>query len=162
MRFFCDEMLKRVGRWLRAAGYDTLIQDGGGSDRLMLQTARRDQRLLISRDRKLRELRHAAKHVILLRSNALNDCIEELSERLNINWLYRPFTRCLVCNMRLVAAGGAAWVQVPDESRAHIDTLLFCSGCSKLYWQGTHVRHMRSQLAVWQHYHISKEPVADK
>ena len=28
-RFLCDEMLKGVGRWLRAAGYDTVIAAGG-------------------------------------------------------------------------------------------------------------------------------------
>jgi uncharacterized protein len=29
LRFLCDEMLRGLGRWLRAAGYDTVIADGG-------------------------------------------------------------------------------------------------------------------------------------
>ena len=28
----CDEMLLRLGRWLRAAGYDTAIAEGGMED----------------------------------------------------------------------------------------------------------------------------------
>ena len=35
MRLLCDEMLARLGRWLRAAGYDTEIATGGASDRAL-------------------------------------------------------------------------------------------------------------------------------
>lgn len=150
MRFLCDEMLKRLGRWLRAAGYDTLIQENGGADRLMLQLARCDGRLLITRDHKLMEFRDATDTVVLLRSNTLQDCIDELTSRVQLDWLYRPFSRCLVCNTVLVEADAEAWDQLPEESRLHVHKLLRCSGCARIYWEGGHVRRMRARLAVWQ------------
>lgn len=155
MRFLCDEMLKRLGRWLRAAGYDTLIQENGGPDRKMLQIAKREGRLLLTRDRKLMEFRNAANSVILLQTNSLSGSVREISQRLQINWLYRPFTRCLLCNALLIEPGKEAWQEVPEESRAHINELLFCVQCGKLYWEGAHVRRMRRKLNEWQ----SKQPV---
>lgn len=143
-------MLKRLGRWLRAAGYDTLIQENGGSDRAMLNVVRRDGRLLITRDRKFMEFRNAAQHVVLLHANTLPECIDELSRRLALNWLYRPFTRCLLCNAPLVEADAKAWERVPDESRAHTDKLYTCKSCGKVYWEGGHVRRMRARLTDWQ------------
>ena len=32
VRLYCDEMLSRLGRWLRAAGYDTAIAESGLAD----------------------------------------------------------------------------------------------------------------------------------
>ncbi len=32
VRFLCDEMLTRLARWLRAAGYDTVMLEIGESD----------------------------------------------------------------------------------------------------------------------------------
>ena len=150
MRFLCDEMLKRLGRWLRAAGYDTLIQENGGADRLMLQVARRDGRLLITRDHKLMEFRNATDTVVLLHGNTLQECIDELTGRLQLNWLYRPFTRCLMCNTVLVEADAEAWNQLPSESRLHVHKLLSCFHCAKVYWEGGHVRRMRARLVAWQ------------
>lgn len=150
MRFLCDEMLTRLGRWLRAAGYDTLIQVNGGSDRVMLENAQRGGRLLITRDHKLMEFRNAMSHVILLRGNTLRDCVQDLSSRVDIDWLHRPFSRCLLCNSVLSDASPTAWRQVPSKSRTHVDKLLYCGTCAKVYWEGAHVRRMHIRLTHWQ------------
>lgn len=150
MKFYCDEMLQRLGRWLRAAGYDTRIQVNGGSDSAMLRDARSDGRLLITRDHKLMEFRDAADTVILLHSNTLQECIDELTSRVQLDWLYRPFSRCLICNTVLVEADAEAWNQLPRGSRLHVHRLLSCSHCTRVYWEGGHVRRMRARLAVWQ------------
>ncbi len=143
-------MLKGLGRWLRAAGYDTRIQEDGATDRAMLQTAEREARLLVTRDRKLTEFRHTADRVLLLESNSLEDCAQELSRRLALDWLYRPFTRCLVCNTLLVEAGKGAEEQVPASSRPYVGALHRCPTCGRVYWEGGHVRRMRARLAGWQ------------
>lgn len=36
LRLLCDEMLKGIGRWLRAAGYDTAIAQDGVADEDLL------------------------------------------------------------------------------------------------------------------------------
>ncbi len=142
-------MLKGLARWLRAAGYDTQIQQDGGSDRTMLQAARREGRLIVTRDRKLLEFRHAAGTVILLRGNTLNECIEGLSAELQLDWLYRPFSRCLICNTELAEADQAAWESIPEAARTQAQRLYWCATCTRIYWEGGHVRRMRARLAAW-------------
>lgn len=149
IRFYCDEMLKRLGRWLRAAGYDTRIQEHAGSDSIMLQAARREGRLLVTRDRKLLEFRHAPGTVILLRGNTLNECVAGLSDELQLDWLYRPFSRCLVCNTELAEADRAAWDSIPETARTYAQRLYWCVTCTRIYWEGGHVRRMRARLAAW-------------
>lgn len=146
-KFFCDEMLMRLGRWLRAAGYDTAIADNGERDRDILQRARREGRLLLTRDRKLCEHRGAADTVILLQSERLDEQARELRQRLNLDWLHDPFSRCLVCNTPL-QTGAPSAAGIPDD--VDRDGLRHCPGCGRVYWDGSHVRRMRARLAAWQ------------
>jgi len=94
-------MLMRLGRWLRAAGHDVLMFPAGTPDRRLLAAASRDGRLLVTRDRKLMELRDAPATQLLLRSNDTEACARELTARCHIDWLFRPFSRCLLCNALL-------------------------------------------------------------
>lgn len=149
-RFLCDEMLKGLGRWLRTAGYDTVIHDDGAPDRLMFERAVAEQRCLVTRDRKLMEYRDAMKFVMLLECNGLESCVSELNRRLNIDWLSHSFSRCLLCNTPLSAAERKAWQRVPPNARERATVLLHCPRCNKLYWDGTHVQRMLARLEHWQ------------
>lgn len=148
-RFLCDEMLKGFGHWLRAAGYDTDIASPGENDRQLLEKALSENRLLLTRDRKLTEFRHADQVVVLLNCNHTADCAEELSSRFSLNWLLAPFSRCLLCNTPLQAADPSCMSQVPPHSRPHVSRLLYCPQCNKLYWDGSHVRRMTNTLTTW-------------
>jgi uncharacterized protein with PIN domain len=148
-RFYCDEMLKRLGRWLRAAGYDTLINDGI-SDREMLQQAVREGRYLLTRDRKIVEFREANELVIVLYTNNLEQNIEELGKKLPIDWLHEPFSRCLIDNSPLIVASHEDWDQVPEDAKGYNDTLYKCPECGRLYWPGSHAKRMYRKLSAWQ------------
>jgi len=150
MKFLCDEMLQRVGRWLRAAGYDTLIAERGETDRRLLQCAREQGRWLLTRDRKLLEHRGADEAVLFLASDGVDACIGELTRRLAIDWLYRPFSRCLRCNTPLVEASAEQMQQIPERVRDRFDTARYCPRCRQVYWEGSHVRRMRERLREWQ------------
>ncbi|HEC19874.1 MAG TPA: hypothetical protein ENI97_11095 [Gammaproteobacteria bacterium] len=148
-RFLCDEMLRKLGHWLRAAGYDTVIAVQGTRDRDLLQQAIAEDRLLITRDQKLTEYREAPGVVLLLHSNDIHDCARELRHILNIDWFYKPFSRCLLCNTELIPADPVCIEQVPRQSRATITTLFCCPHCEKLYWQGSHVRRLSKMFRQW-------------
>jgi len=145
-RFLCDEMLVRLGRWLRAAGYDVAIAEAGEEDRVLLQRAREEGRLFVTRDSQLRELRDSAGVVVLLEENQLAGQLRELSWLCNIDWLCHPFSRCLECNSELVAAEDTVKGRVPPEALREEETLLYCPTCDKPYWNGSHVRRMRCKL----------------
>jgi len=141
-------MLKGLGRWLRVAGYDTLILEDGQGDAALLQRAVEEGRLLLTRDRPLVEYRAAAGTVILLQCNELSRCAEELTERLGIDWQHRPFSRCLVCNTPLRTATPEQRLLIPEDARRD-ELVLYCPDCDKLYWEGSHVRRMRKKLGRW-------------
>lgn len=149
-RFLCDEMLARLGRWLRAAGYDTEIAVPGLADRDLIEQARAHGRLLITRDRKFLEYKDADTRVLVLRANALDACVRELSARVPLDWQYRPFSRCMVCNTPLQPARADELDQVPEQARASVEHLYKCHDCQRLYWEGSHVRRMNRQLERWQ------------
>lgn len=139
-------MLQRAGRWLRAAGYDVVIAEPGQGDRELLEQARKERRLLLTRDRGLMEYRDAADYVLLLEANQLEAVLAELSSRLDIDWQRQPFSRCMECNTPLQPAPAEVIGRVPPESLREDETLLYCPRCDKAYWQGSHVKRMRRHL----------------
>jgi hypothetical protein len=149
VKFLCDEMLQRLGNWLRAAGYDTLIETDGRQDYELLQEAIATRRKLITRDRKLLEHRRAPGHVIYLEGNNLDECAASLSAKLPIDWQLAPFTRCLICNTKLRKAKATEQKDQPEDVRKREGTL-YCPTCNKVYWDGSHVRRMRHRLQQWQ------------
>lgn len=144
-------MLQRLGRWLRAAGYDTVIARDATPDYYLLRQAIDDGRLLITCDRKMLEHRRALDHVILLTGASLDDQVQELTQRLHIDWQHDPFSRCLVCNTLLLDASPAQLEQAPVSVRSRELHALYCPHCNQVFWEGSHVNRMRHQLATWHH-----------
>ncbi len=146
MKFLCDEMLKGMARWLRAAGYDVRIEPDGTDDTTLLRRARAEQRILLTRDKRLLKERPPVEEVLLLHCNSRQACFEELSKKLGVAWLYRPFSRCLRCNTPLLEAGDDRWKEVPEFSRDSATQLRFCPSCNQLFWDGSHVARMLATL----------------
>lgn len=145
-------MLQGLGRWLRAAGYDTLIAADGEPDGELLKLARQEGRRFITRDRKLLSEHQAYQDiVVLLKANDVSGCVQELSGLFDINWLVAPFSRCLLCNHKLtiVAPDKQDMVVdlVPEDVLSNAQVVLYCPVCQKAYWEGSHVRRMRARLA---------------
>jgi uncharacterized protein with PIN domain len=150
MKFLCDEMLKRLGQWLRVAGHDVLMLPDGTQDRLVIEAAVQQERLLLTRDRQMAQHPDAAPVVLLLECQGLEDCVADLNRRLSVDWLYRPFSRCLNCNTELVEADATQRQAVPPEALRRASSILYCPGCAQLYWEGSHVARMRERLRKWQ------------
>jgi len=149
MRLLCDEMLGRLGGWLRAAGYDTAIAEGGSTDQALLAHCAAEGRILVTRDRHLARLAAGAVPVVRLGEGGLEAQARALREALGIDWLHAPFTRCLLDNAPLEPAPGEVAALVPPASRAAGGPLQRCPECDRLYWPGGHVRRMQARLAEW-------------
>jgi uncharacterized protein with PIN domain len=149
VRLLCDEMLLRLGRWLRAAGYDTAIAAGGTDDAVLIARCAAEGRALLTRDRLLAERAAASVPVLLLPDETIDEQAQALAGTLGIDWLRAPFTRCVIDNTVLAPAPPEAWAAVPPRSRGAGGVLHCCPECSRLYWPGGHVRRMRDRLASW-------------
>lgn len=143
VRFLCDEMLRGLAEWLRVAGYDTRVPDSGTGDTQVLEQARVERRYLVTRDRSLAQrARTQGPEVLLLTTQGLNANQEELSRRLSLDWLYRPFSRCKKCNTPLQPCH-------PDNEpprQSPTPAIYQCPCCQQAFWEGSHVRHMRARL----------------
>jgi uncharacterized protein len=149
-RFLCDEMLHGLGRWLRAAGYDTVIAAGGLPDRELAARCAEEGRILLTKDRDLATTAAGTAPVLLVPGNGIDKAAQALSAALDIDWQHAPFTRCIVDNRPLEAAPPDSAARVPKSSRGAGGPLRVCPECGRLYWPGGHVRRMQQRLAAWQ------------
>ncbi len=149
-RFLCDEMLAGLGRWLRIAGYDTAIAERGRRDRDLVEQAHDEGRILLTRDRRLVQIRRANDRTIVLEGNDIDACAEELVRRLRLDWTFAPLTRCTLCNTRLELADDRLLDSLPPRIRALGSTVTVCPRCGRLYWEGSHVRRMRRRLSSFE------------
>lgn len=147
--FLCDEMLAGLGRWLRAAGYDTVVVERGIDDRQVARRAVHEGRVLLTRDRRLAEQVAGTGAVLLLGGNDIYAWARELAERLALDWMFRPFSRCLCCNTPLELADAAQQGDLPPAVRG-TQNVRYCTACDKLFWEGSHVRRMQQRLREWK------------
>ena len=99
-RFLCDEMLHGLGRWLRAAGYDTVIAKGGIPDRELARRCAGEDLILLTRDRHLAATAAGIAPVVLFKGKS-DEPARALRTALHIDWQHAPFSRCIVDNRRL-------------------------------------------------------------
>lgn len=152
MRFLCDEMVANLGRWLRAAGYDTELAERGTDDRLLFDRAFKEDRILLTRDRHFLNKEFLEKHVVIyLKGEHLEDWVQELESVLQVHWLHHPFSRCIICNTPFEDPNDTILMEkVPPHVRMSVQQFWFCPTCEKIYWEGSHTEHMRAQLEAWE------------
>lgn len=142
-------MLGGLARWLRAAGYDSLLAEGGRRDRELVDLCAGGDRVLLTKDRRLALMARDSVPVLLLGGRSVDENAHELREGLGVDWQHAPFTRCLVDNALLGLAEPHHAELVPPSSRGVGGPLRTCPMCGRLYWPGGHVRRMQYRLALW-------------
>lgn len=145
MRFLCDEMLARLARLLRAAGYDTALAEPGERDTPMLNRVRAEGRVLVTKDRELAA--RAAPASVLIRDDAPEAQARALSAVLPMDWESAPFTRCVMDNTPLREARPDEVAAMPPQAQAGGGPYRACPVCGRLYWPGSHVKRMAARLA---------------
>jgi hypothetical protein len=148
VKLACDEMLKGLGRWLRAAGHDTLVASRGMTDADLLGLCRAEDRILLTRDRRLAG-QGGDVRVLRLESDAPDEQAKALREALDLDWRAAPFTRCMMDNATLVEADAEAFARMPPTAAALPGPHRLCPVCSRVYWPGSHVRRIQAQLDAW-------------
>lgn len=148
-KFLCDEMLFGLAKWLRAAGYDTAVAESGLKDRDLLCSAIAEGRILLTRDRKLMEIKGSEHVAVLLNSNDMHHWVQVLSRQLEVDWCLHPFCRCLICNSELLPDLGSCTDELPSYVRQEHIPVSHCPLCNKVFWHGGHVQRMRRQLEQW-------------
>lgn len=143
-RFAADQMLGSLARRLRILGYDTLYEEWP-SDADVLGAARRQGRILLTRDTRLmqvRELRDEQVTGLLIESDLVGDQVKQVMGAYRLKAGRRA--RCAEDNERLVdTERTTARHFVPRYVYQTQTEFLRCPRCNRFYWPGTHWQKMR-------------------
>ncbi len=146
-RFAADAMLGSLARWLRLLGYDTTY-DRAATDEHLLQLAKSQHRVLLTRDRAVARRGPSAFYVS---SHDLDGQLEEVFGGLGIEFPTElPVERCSMCNapLTLSSVEEAQGAGVPARVLQSHREFWRCPACARVYWRGTHVNSMEVRLAA--------------
>ena len=146
VKFFADEMLGKLARWLRMSGLDVAYQRQI-SDSELISRSRNEGRILLTRDTRLIR-RLAPEEFLFIDHNDLESQFEQFRRRFpEVLPQGTPFSRCVECNEALQeipkeSVAGKVWPYV----FAHQERFTTCPACGRIYWRATHVERIRERL----------------
>jgi hypothetical protein len=145
-RFVADKMLGRLARWLRLVGCDVLY-GSNFSGKGLFEAARREGRIVLTRDRRILKDRSAPAH-FFVESDRVRDQLRQTLAAFRIDPYRRLFSRCVDCNAELVEATPAEVRpdEVPEFVYRTQTRYRRCPRCRHLYWYATHVQRVRQEL----------------
>ncbi len=147
MKFIADCMLGKLAKWLRMLGYDTVYIADADDDELV-RLAVREDRILLTRDHRLRERRMVRNRSVFIdwgtTSRQVRQVVASLGLKVSGDSL---FTRCTICNGELVPLPKS---EVEDLVPPYVfqtqQEFGYCEHCDKIYWRGTHVHNVLKAL----------------
>jgi uncharacterized protein with PIN domain len=146
MRFFVDQTLGRLTKWLRLLGFDVVQTRLTPQEWRHLPTLKQDTYILT------RQTSLPAKiprpDLIVLTSDRTEAQLTEICRRLQISpETWEPLNRCSDCNHILVpVTPEQAEGRVPEYISQKHQQFFECPQCRRLFWEGSHQRRIRRQL----------------
>jgi len=144
-KFVADGHLGRLSRNLRLLGFD-VAYDQNADDRQLLDLMTRENRALLTRDRRL--LMHKiVQHGYYPRSQHAEEQTIEVVRRFNLSELIAPFSRCLRCNALLEEAAKTEIIDnLEPLTRVYYNQFRRCPGCKQIYWPGSHFPKLQKKI----------------
>jgi uncharacterized protein with PIN domain len=145
--FVADGHLGKLARDLRLLGFD-VAYDQQVEDRQLLTTMERENRALLTRDRRL--LMHAiVKTGYCPRSQNADEQTVEVIRRFDLLDSMAPFTRCLRCNAPLQMVSKAEIVErLEPLTKIYYEKFRRCTRCGQIYWAGSHFSKLQKRLEL--------------
>jgi uncharacterized protein len=144
-RFVADGHLGRLARDLRLLGFD-VAYDSAAEDRQLLRVMERENRALLTRDRRL--LMHAVVRTgYCPRSQNAEEQTIEVIRRFDLLGSIAPFTRCLRCNAPLRKVSKAEIIErLEPLTKIYYEQFRRCTDCDQIYWAGSHFLKLQKRL----------------
>ncbi len=154
VRFAADCNLGTLAKWLRILGYDTLYERGI-ADLDFIRKAAAEGRIVLTRKRGLARPSFEGR-LVVVKADRVRLQLGEVLEVLSLEPdPVKRMTRCLRCNTALE--------EIPKERvegrvpvYVYIKCVRFkrCPACGRIYWPGTHRRHIEEFLPVQVRRHL--------
>ncbi|NIM89872.1 MAG: hypothetical protein GTO17_02880 [Candidatus Aminicenantes bacterium] len=145
MKFIVDCMLGKLAKWLKILGFDT-IYFSKIEDAELLELARKEKRILLTRDNELIEKSRDIESFFVT-SEEWNTQLEQVLDEFDLWKKVSPYSRCIECN-----------VELRDLSKKDVKNLVapfvyeqasafaLCPQCERVYWKGTHHQDMEFKI----------------
>lgn len=149
-KFLTDGMLGKLTRWLRMLGYDTKYAENG-EDEELLEIAKREDRILLTRDYELFRLANSKRvNVFLVREKSRKAQLMSLSKQFQLILKLDPnSSRCPKCNSKISQAEKKTIRDKIQPTTAKVYSEFWeCSKCGKVYWQGAHWKKIVETLSI--------------
>jgi uncharacterized protein with PIN domain len=148
-KFVADNNVGKLARWLRLIGYDTILLSQK-DDAQMIRIALSENRVILTKDAqfmKRRLVTSGALKTLHIEQDDPEVQVQEVVENLNLDYGFKPFSRCLECNQALVARDkeevkGLIPARVSETQTQFTQ----CPACHRVYWRGTHWQAMSKNL----------------
>ncbi len=142
--FAVDKMLGRLARWLRILGHDVCWRPELRG-RALAARARREHRLLLTRDTRLVR-RHDVPPYVFVTSDDFRAQLRQVAAIVPLGGGF--LERCVECNTPVVdTPSETAAPRVPSAVLAAHERLQACPRCRRVYWAGSHRDRIREELA---------------
>ena len=142
-RFVLDTHLGKLARYLRLLGFDTLYNNSWDDAELADIAASGEKRILLTRDYGLLK-RKQVTHGYFVRNDNPELQVREVLSRFHLNQSVQPFSRCTQCNELIQPVSRDQVLErLPRRVAETFDRFSACTGCGRVYWQGSHYDHMQ-------------------
>jgi uncharacterized protein with PIN domain len=141
-RFVLDNHLGRLTAYLRMLGFDCLYRNNYDDEELA-EISRSEERILLSRDRRLL-MRKSVTYGYCLRSLDSLEQLTEVIRRFDLASRTDPFHRCLRCNHLMEPVAKEAIIdRLEPLTKLYFDEFQICPACKQIYWKGSHYEKMQ-------------------
>jgi len=148
LKFVTDGMLGKLTRWLRMLGHD-VEYTGSMDDKELIRKAKKDSRILLTRDVELykQAIARGADAFLIENPNQTAD-LANLARRFKFKLeVDVKVSRCPKCNSKIKAVSKASVAdKVPSTTSSNYDEFWQCQGCAQVYWRGTHWKRIDKTL----------------
>ena len=147
MKALCDQMLGTLAKWLRLFGFDTFYANSEMEDEELLQVAKKEDRVIITRDKQLIARGKKEKlSVIGMNTTDLDEQLNLVLKNVDIDQK-AILSRCSVCNTILdEIEKSEVKDKVPTKIFENNEKFWFCSKCDKIYWMGSHYERILGKI----------------
>jgi len=147
MRFATDASLGKLGRHLRAAGFDTLCQHqcnpAGFFEDLDAD------RIILTRTQTIRNRFQRRRLIFIVDNDPWVQMLQVVREARIRPERLKPFSRCLACNTAVHPVDSAAVkTRVPAYVWQHQQRFHECRRCGRIYWRGSHHDRICMKMAT--------------
>jgi uncharacterized protein with PIN domain/sulfur carrier protein ThiS len=144
-KFILDVHLGKLVKYLRMAGFDCLYESSL-NDSEIINISLLQKRIILTRDKGILK-NGKVTHGMFIRATMPKEQFREVISRLQLERFIKPFSRCTACNELIYRVDKEEIInQLLPLTRNYYSDFYQCSGCKKIYWEGSHFKRMKQFL----------------